>query len=191
MRSDRLIRTAKRGYTIISLMLCAVGLMLMLAPGLPLTVIGTVVGLALGVSGVVKLIGYLSRDLYQLAFQFDLAFGILLMALSTVVLLRPEHGMGFLCLVLGITTLADGLLKIQTALDARRFGLKTWWLILLTALLAGVAGMLLTLRPSIHVQVLTVLMGAALLADGVMSLCVAVCAIKVLPPSLERDDWRS
>ena len=190
MRSDRLIRTAKRGYMIISLMLCAVGLMLMLAPELPLAVIGTVVGVALGVSGVVKLIGYLSRDLYQLAFQFDLGFGILLMALSVVVLLRPEHGMGLLCLVLGIATLADGLLKLQTALDARRFGLRSWWLILLTAILTGIAGMLLTLRPSGRAQVLTLLMGTALLADGVMSLCVAMCAIKVLPPSLEREDWR-
>lgn len=187
MHSVRLIRTAKWGYVIIAAMLCAMGLTL-LRTELPLSAIGVMAGVALGVSGVVKLIGYLSRDLYQLAFQFDLAFGILFMALSAVVLLRPEHDLGFLCLVLGIAALADGLLKVQTALDARRFGLRAWWLILLTAILAGVAGMILTLRPSGDGRTLTILMGVALLADGVMGLCVALCAIKVLPPSLDRGE---
>ena len=31
--------------------------------------------------GFIKMIGYFSKDLYRLAFQFDLASGILLMAL--------------------------------------------------------------------------------------------------------------
>ena len=133
--------------------------------------------------GVIKLIGYLSRDLYQLAFQFDLAFGILLMALSAVFLLRPVRMMSFLCMAVGIAILADGLLKIQTAIDARRFGLRTWWLILVMAIVAGTAGMLLMLRPSQSAQVLTGLMGISLLAEGLLSLCVALCAVKVMKPA--------
>lgn len=180
MRSVKFIRAAKKGYIIISLVLCVVGLLMILAPDLSVSVIGIIVGVVLGVSGVAKLIGYLSRDLYQLAFQFDLAFGILLMALSVVILLRPEHMMSFLCIILGITTLADGLLKIQTSFDARRFGLRMWWLILSVAILAGTAGMILMLRPSQSAQVLTVLMGVSLLAEGILSLCVALCAVKVI-----------
>lgn len=168
---------------VVPAVLCAVGLLMILVPELPLSVIGIVIGVILGVSGVIKLIGYLSRDLYQLAFQFDLAFGILLMALSVVFLLRPEHMMSFLCMALGIAILADGLLKIQTALDARRFGLKTWWLILVVAILAGAAGMVLMLRPSQSARVLTGLMGVSLLAEGILSLCVALCAVKVIKPS--------
>ena len=183
MDSVRLIRAAKKAYIVISIILCALGLLMLLTPGLSLSVIGIVVGLVLGVSGVIKLIGYLSRDQYQLAFQYDLAFGILLMALSVVVLLRPEHVMSFLCVILGIAVLADGLLKIQTSLDARRFGLQTWWLILVMAILAGIVGMLLMLRPSQSAQVLTRLMGISLLAEGILSLCVALCAVKVMKPT--------
>lgn len=161
MHSVRLIQTAKWGYAIIAAILCAMGLTLLLLPGLPLPSIGVMVGMALGISGVVKLMGYLSRDLYLLAFQFDLTFGILLMALSVVVLLRSEHVLDALCLVLGIATLADGLLKIQT---------------------------ILTLRPSVDGRMLRILMGVALLADGVMGMGVALCAIKVLPPSLDRGE---
>lgn len=183
MSSAKLIQSVKRGYAVISVLLCAIGLWVVFAPELPLTAVGLIVGVVLGVTGVVKLIGYLSRDLYQLAFQFDLAFGILLMALSAVVLLRPEHMLGSLCIVLGVAVLADGLLKIQTSLDARRFGLQSWRLILAVAILAGTAGMILMLRPSQRARVLTCIMGFSLMAEGLLNLCVALCAVKVTNPS--------
>lgn len=87
MNSAKLIQAVKKSYVVISVTLCAIGLLMILRPALSLSAVGIIVGIILGVSGVVKLIGYLSRDLYQLAFQFDLALGILLMALSAVVLL--------------------------------------------------------------------------------------------------------
>lgn len=180
MSSARLIQTIKRIYIVISVLLCVVGLWMAFVPDLPLPAISVIIGIVLGVTGVVKLIGYLSRDLYQLAFQFDLAFGILLMALSAAMFLHPEHVISSLCIILGITILTDGLLKIQTSIDARRFGLGTWWLILLAAIPAGAAGMVLMLRPSRSAQTLTILMGVALLAEGILSLCVALCAVKVI-----------
>ena len=178
MRSAGLIRAIKRFDIVISILLCAIGLWMAFMPDLTLRTIGVIIGIVLGVTGVVKLIGYLSRDLYQLAFQFDLAFGILLMALSAAMFLHPEHVISSLCIILGITILTDGLLKIQTSIDARRFGLETWWLILLAAIPAGAAGMVLMLRPSRSAQMLTILMGVALLAEGILSLCVALGAIK-------------
>lgn len=185
MRSARLIRAIKRIYIVISVLLCAVGLWMVFMPDLTLRTIGVIIGIVLGVTGVVKLIGYLSRDLYRLAFQFDLAFGILLMALSVAIFLHPEHVISSLCIILGITILTDGLLKIQTSIDARRFGLETWWLILLAAIPAGAAGMVLMLRPSQSAQTLTILMGVAMLTEGILSLCVALCAVKVIerPPN--------
>ena len=74
--------------------------------------------------GAVKLMGYFSRDLYRLAFQFDLAYGILLIVLGLIVLVRPVQLVSFFCLVLGICILADGLFKIQAASDSKRFGLR-------------------------------------------------------------------
>ena len=180
MHSDTAIQAAKKGYIATSIVLCAIGLLMFLRPALSLSLLGIIVGIALIVSGIVKLGGYLSRDLYQLAFQFDLAFGILMMALGFVILLRPENTMSFLCIILGTAILADGLFKIQTSIDARRFGLKTWWLILLLAILASTAGMILVLRPSQSARVLATIMGISLLAEGTLSLCVALCTVKVI-----------
>ena len=166
MRSVKALRTAKIGYIIISAILCALGILLITRPDMSLSLIGV--------------IGYFSKDLYRLAFQFDLAFGILLIALSVVILIRPENMMSFLCIVLGIAILADGLFKIQTALDARRFGLRTWWLILSLAIIAGVIGAVLVFRPTESARIVTMLLGMSLLAEGILNLCVALCAVKII-----------
>lgn len=180
MRSTGIIRAAKVGYIILSLAFCGLGVWLMASPSLSAALIGDIVGAALVAFGVIKLVGYFSKDLYRLAFQFDLAFGLLLIALGLALLVRPESALNVLCVALGIEIVADGLFKLQTALDARRFGLDTWWLILALAVLAGAVGAALVLSPAQSAVALTRLLGAALAVEGGLNLCVAVCAIKIV-----------
>ena len=171
---------AKVGYIVMSLVFCGVGAAFILRPEPSMAVIGRALGIALVVFGGVKLVGYFSGDLFRLAFQYDLAFGILLIALGVIVLLRTNGVMDFICIAAGVSILADGLFKIQIAIDARRFGIRDWWLILLLAVVTGGVGLLLVFRPWESVQVLTVLLGAALLAEGVLNLCVALSTVKIV-----------
>ena len=139
------VRAAKISYIVMSVLFCVLGVVLLVTHEMSVSVLGVLVGAMLIAFGIVKLIGYFSRDLYRLAFQFDLALGILLIVLGTIILLNPTRAMTFLCLMLGIAIMADGLFKLQTALDARRFGLRSWGLILAFALLTGVIGGLLAM----------------------------------------------
>ena len=180
MRSIKAIRAAKIGSILLSVLTCALGLLLALRPGLSLFLIGRLVGATMVVFGVVKLVGYFAKDLYRLAFQFDLAFGILLITVGAILLAKPLGTAGLLCAALGEVLLADGLLRVQTALDARRFGLNTWWLMLILAVATGAVGALLALNPATGAESLTRLLGISLLAEGALNLCVAVCAIKIV-----------
>lgn len=185
------MRVAKTGYIIMSVVFCVVGVLFIALPARSAVMIGRVLGAAMAVFGVVKLVGYFSRDLYRLAFQYDLEFGILLIALGVIVLLRTNGVMDFICIAAGVAILADGLFKIQIAIDSRRFGIRDWWLIMVLAVVTGGVGLLLVFRPWESVQVLTVLLGAALLAEGVLNLCVALSAVKIVknqqPDVIETD----
>ena len=70
--------------------------------------------------------------------------------------------------------------EVQTALDARRFGLNTWWLILALAVAAGGIGIALLILPAAGGQTLVQLLGASLIAQGLLNLCVALCAVKII-----------
>ena len=190
-RSVTPMRIAKTGYIVMSVVFCVVGVLFIALPARSAVMIGRVLGAAMAVFGVVKLVGYFSKDLYRLAFQYDLEFGILLIALGVIVLLRTNGVMDFICIAAGVAILADGLFKIQIAIDSRRFGIRDWWLIMVLAVATGGVGLLLIFRPWESVQVLTVLLGAALLAEGVLNLCVALSAVKIVknqqPDVIETD----
>ena len=75
MRSVIPMRIAKIGYIVTSVLFCIVGILFIAKPEISTRMIGIGIGVATIVFGIVKLIGYFSKDLYRLAFQFDLEFG--------------------------------------------------------------------------------------------------------------------
>lgn len=193
MRSVTPMRAAKVGYIVMSALFCVLGAVLLIRPDVSVRWFGRLLGIGMLIFGAVKLVGYFSRDLFRLAFQYDLAFGLLLMALGTVTLCHPGDAMSFLCVMFGIPVLADGLFKIQIALDSRRFGIRTWWLVMVLAALTCVIGVLLVFRPWDGAQVLTMLMGISLLLDGILNLSVALCTVKIVrhqqPDSIENGKF--
>ena len=83
-------------------------------------------------------------------------------------------------IALGMLFGSDGLFKIQAASDSKRFGLRPWWLILTLAIMACLAGLLLVFRPMDGARALLVLLGIAMLAEGILNLCVACSMIKII-----------
>lgn len=180
MRSVTPMRVAKIGYIIMSVLLCVFGVLLIADPDISLSVIGIVCGALFIVFGLVRLVGYFSKDLYRLAFQYDLAFGLLMIALGVIMLLSPESLMNFICIALGLSIFADGLFKVQIAIDSKRFGLSTWWLILALAVITVVVGIVLVARPSDSSRVLIVLMGVSMLCEGILDLGTVITAVKII-----------
>ena len=180
MRSVTPMRIAKIGYIVMSVMFCIAGALFIALPDISITMIGISTGIAMIVFGIVKLVGYFSRDLFRLAFQFDLELGILLLVLGLIVLIRPDDLMTFICIVLGISILTDGLFKVQIALDSKRFGIKSWWVILALAVVAGTIGVFLIFRSAKSAQFLTVLLGVSILAEGILNLYTVISTVLII-----------
>ena len=174
------IKAAKIGYIIISILLCVLGIVLIAVPDFSVTLLCVLGGGIMMLFGLVKIIGYCSKDLYRLAFQFDLAFGILFVVLGFILIIRTDAMVNLICIVMGICVLADALLKIQISIDSRAFGIKKWWLILAMAILTGVAGFLLIFRPLESIQTIMILFGIALITEGVLNLITILIAVKII-----------
>ena len=174
------IKVAKTGYIIISILLCVLGIVLIAVPDFSVTLLCVLGGGIMMLFGLVKIIGYCSKDLYRLAFQFDLAFGILFVVLGFILIIRTDAMVNLICIVMGICVLADALLKIQISIDSRAFGIKKWWLILAMAILTGVAGFLLIFWPSESIQTIMILFGIDLITEGVLNLITILTAVKII-----------
>lgn len=177
VQSTVLIRIAKLGYILLSAVLCTLGIIRIAVPEFPAERFSVLCGGVLIVFGCVRLLGYYSKDLYRLAFQYDFEFGILIIVLGVLTLIRPGSFTSMTCMLLGIMVLADALFKIRITLDARKFGIEKWWVLLIIAVTASVLCGVLVLRFGSGMYVA---LGITLIAEGVLSLSAAVALVKVV-----------
>ena len=127
-----------------------------------------------------KILGYFSHDLYNLAFQFDLALGVFTLIFGLILLLRSARVVTFMPVIIGVFVLVDGVFKLQTAVDANRFGLSNWWLILLGSLLCIALGLLLIVDPFSGSGALMTFVGISLAIDGLQNLFNAFYTVRIL-----------
>lgn len=180
MRSVAPMRVAKTGYIAVSILLAVLGIVLIAWPTFSVNALGVICGILLILFGGVKLVGYFSKDLYRLAFQYDMPFGILLIILGIIMLIHPGNLASFICVVFGLSVLISSLFNIQTALDAKKFGINQWWLIFALSVIAAVWGLILVFRPSEAADVMAVLLGITLLFENAVNICTVVTSVKIV-----------
>lgn len=97
---------------------------------------------------------------------------------------RKKFAVDLIFSVFGILILADALFKIQMSVDAKRFGLVLWWQILLIALVTGVIGFLVFIRPFEAAATMMALVGFSILLEGILNLWVGILTIKIIKSRL-------
>lgn len=168
----KVLKKVKIVYSIVSFMLLLYGIFLMIYPKIGIQWIYKIGGILFIGIGIAKVIGYFSKDLLQLAFQHDLAMGIVSIVIGILMLMWTKDMIRILTICLGLFMIMEALLKIQTAIDARQIGMKSWWLILIIGLITAVIGGLLAAVPLRGTRLIIRVIGLTILAYGVMNLYV-------------------
>lgn len=177
MRSIFPMLVAKVGYIIMSAVFCLAGLMFMMRSDISEAFLVWLMGAYMIVFGIIKIIGYFSKDLFRLAFQYDFEFGIVLIVLGTIIFAKSYCSLNYVCIAAGIAILADSLFKIRIAGDAKKFGINSWWVILMLAVLSCILGSLLSVFPWESTGLLT---GVSLLSEGILHLWVALSTVRII-----------
>ena len=172
------MKRIKALYITISILSLLVGIALVIWPGASVITICYVVGSAAILVGAVRLAGYFSKDSYNLNFQFDFAMGLVFLILGTVLIFHPGDTVAVLHFSVGILVLVDSVFKLQTALDAKHFGLKKWWVMLLCALLCAGLGLVLVILPFRTAEILVKVTGAALAVNSGENILTAGYTVK-------------
>mgnify|MGYP002571376495 FL=1 len=172
------IKNFKNMYSILTICLILVGAVLFIAPGIALDVVCIIFGIYMIIYGAVKIMGYFAKDAYQLAFQFDLALGIVIAIVGIVFVCRTARVVQLLSTCIGIVMLVDATFKIQTSIDSKRFGISRWWLMLILAVIVAAIGILLILMPGETTRLMVRLIGLNLCMDGILNLVIVIDTVK-------------
>lgn len=180
-------KIARDGYVFISIIFYVTGLLHMLWLGAAPMAVCIVGGIILISYGIIKVIGYFSNDLYCLAFQYDMGCGLFLVVIGVIILGCNLRIQPYLMPGLGLLILLDSLMKVQTAREARAFGLKSWILLLFLSILAGAFGVLIVIMPFQKLRIVHVITGCGLLAEGAMNHLMVKEMVKIMNARLASD----
>ncbi len=176
----RTIYCAKGLYIACSVIMCVLGVMFIACADTMLRLLAILFGAALLLFAGAKIIGYHSKDPYGLAFQFDLSLGVVVAVLGLAFILHRDMTLTTMSAVVGLFVLIDGAFKMQTAIDAKKFGMRAWWLILVGAFLTDIAAIVLIFFPEAGDQTTTTLIGMAITVDGAQNLFNALYTVRTL-----------
>ena len=164
MKRANIVKEARVIHAVASALLVFAGILLVTWPDADDTLTRWVLGGTFAVLGIARVLGYFANDLYRLAFQYDLALGSFCVIFSVLSVIRPDSIENVIPYAIGVYVLIDGLLKMQTAFDAKAFGMRHWYGLLMSAAAVSLFGVLalvgLTMWPH-HLMV-----GIALILDG-------------------------
>ena len=172
------LKRIKDLYSLLSSAMVIVGLLLLFFPEMAAEITFRLAGGIFIILGIVKIMGYFSKDIFQLAFQFDLAIGSILILLGIILVFRPRRMIEIGTGILGVLMLVDALLRIQTAIDAKKFGIKKWWILLFISLTASVIGVLLLVMPFKGAKIIVNFVGLNICINGILNFVMVQSTVK-------------
>ncbi len=139
-RMSDVVKAAKITVIVTSALLLCAGLFIAFWGNGDSEVVRILVGIVAILTGATRIFGYFSNDLYRLAFQTGFAEGAFLIVIGVLFLLTSSGLFLVFPYAIAIYVILDGMLKLQTALDARVFGMHNWPILLASAILVIVLG---------------------------------------------------
>lgn len=179
MEKYDIVKQAKISNLIIYSFMTVTGLIMLIFRGIPIHVEMIALSILCILVGGVKILGYFSNDLYRLAFQFDLAMGLFLVIIGIITLAVGNKDPLGTVRIFGVYIFLDGLLKLQTAVDAKKFGIAQWMVILFTAILmvgVGIVGLLASYLEQISQLIL---LYVSLILDGLANIWITAYTVRI------------
>ena len=92
-------------------------------------------GAIAAVLGIISLVTYFSRDFEDSVYRYDFVNGVMLILLGLLFIVKMEMIIKLIPIMLGVMILANGIMKLQHAIDLKRIEFSGWLYVLVFSLL--------------------------------------------------------
>lgn len=168
MKRLEIVKEMRIIHLIMSFLMILAGIFLLAWPEVATQISRYLLGGTFLLLGAARVLGYFANDLYRLAFQYDLALGSLAFILGVLFIVSRDKVQAAFPYIIGVYVLIDALFKLQTAMDAREFGMRSWVPLMITAVaITGAAIAILIMQTTLEQTF--VLIPIALILDGAES----------------------
>lgn len=163
-----MFRNLKSWSVLSAITMIAIGLILMIFPGVSLEVVCTVAGIAFIAWGAIRILSYFLLSIEEFMYRSDMIAGLLFILGGILMLARQNIVLDIIPILLGLVIVISGITKLQNAVIAKRIGYDGASLYMILALISIVFGFVIMffLSGTIAAKTLFVLIGAGLVYSG-------------------------
>lgn len=186
-----ILKKTKLNLILASILTVIIGLILVLNPVNATVFICRTVGIILLATGLF-ITGSYFLNIGQNVGGSSLIAGLIELALGIWISLRPDSFVQFLTVILGFIMLVHSFVMLQSAIEIKLFGIKRWWLLLITALLTLILGMIIIISPFATIAVTMTIAGISLIADGIIGIITTILisrAEKIISEAMQKTGY--
>lgn len=186
MNVSELLNTLKKNWIASAVLCILAGLLLVLFPGAALNSLCYILGGFAIATGVIRMVRYFNQDhTYPVIFQSDLIVGLFALGLGLFMVTNPQAVLSAIPTLFGILLIGFGISNILRSLDAKKAGISHWAVMLCLAVLSILSGAIIMSNPFATLEVAVVVIGAALIYEGVSDIVIVLTVGKRI------QSWRS
>lgn len=167
---ERILRKMKANAVVSSLLCVALGLVLVIWPGMSMQIVCTAIGVVLILTGIMKIIEYFAVKDGSLYEQTNLIMGIIFTVVGVWIAVKPDKVLAIIPIIVGIIIALHGARNLQQAVTLCKGKYDKWWIALILGLLTVGFGVLLICKPFAALDTVVMLIGIFLIYDGVSNI---------------------
>lgn len=164
---ERILKKIKANVVISALLCIALGVVLVIWPGMSVQVACMAIGAVLILNGISRLVNFIFGKDDSLFSQMNLIMGIIITVIGVWILLQPDKIIAMIPILVGIIIIIHGINNLQQAVNLCKSQYDKWWVALLLGLLTIGFGILLICNPFQAIDTLVMFIGIFLIYDGV------------------------
>ena len=167
---------------ILGLIAIAIGVIILIYPGLAIATIIFLLGIALLLVGLFRFFwGLVARNISGGARAAAILIGLIAIAVAAIVILYPSYAAITLVVFIAIAVLIYGVGRIAIGATARQLGGGIRGLLVGTGLLMAIIGLLVLFYPGLGIAFLAVLLSIAFLFIGIESIAAGAVGARYVP----------
>ena len=164
------IKGFKKSYCLMSVIYIVCGIVLLIWPDISMTTFCYALGVMGIIYGIAHIVIYFTKDHMVSIMEMDLVTGIVTTAFGFFVLVNDKIFVSILPFAIGVILMLGAIVKLQNSLDLKKLGFRKWWIVLIMALVLLGIGLLLVYNPFQAAVVMVYVIGASILADGLVNI---------------------
>lgn len=174
------LKKVKWTFIGISALMMILGICLIIQPHISATIICYLFGIIILIAGIARIVCYVQRIIGKFVYYYELWQGLLDIFVSIIFFLHPQNVIIAMPIIIGIIIIIDSVFSLQAAFDLKRWGLYSWWSILIFSFINILFAFLLIADPFGGSRALMIFLGISLIANSIQNICVIVFITKYM-----------